>query len=54
MGLAIARLLSTRFPEKSTYLVERNGRAGEETRYVSCVQITIVSLITSIALVIPK
>ncbi|EGO01609.1 hypothetical protein SERLA73DRAFT_158862 [Serpula lacrymans var. lacrymans S7.3] len=30
-GLAIASRLSERFPNKSTYLVERHGHAGEET-----------------------
>lgn len=34
VGLAIARLLSLHYPEKSTFLVERNERAGEETRFV--------------------
>ncbi|TFK43291.1 NAD dehydrogenase [Crucibulum laeve] len=31
VGLAIAQRLSKRFPSKSTYLVERHNRAGEET-----------------------
>lgn len=31
MGLAIARHLTQRFPEKSTYLVERHNTIGEET-----------------------
>ncbi|KAJ3569350.1 hypothetical protein NP233_g5104 [Leucocoprinus birnbaumii] len=31
VGLAIAQRLSQRFPSKSTFLVERHGRAGEET-----------------------
>ncbi|PCH41244.1 FAD dependent oxidoreductase [Wolfiporia cocos MD-104 SS10] len=31
VGLAIARQLVQRFPSKSTFLVERHGRAGEET-----------------------
>ncbi|KIJ19903.1 aminobutyraldehyde dehydrogenase [Paxillus involutus ATCC 200175] len=30
-GLAVAQRLSQRFPSKSTYLVERHERAGEET-----------------------
>lgn len=34
VGLAIAQRLSERFPTKSTFLVERHGQAGEETRYV--------------------
>ena len=32
VGLAIARRLVLRHPERSTYLVERNSRVGEETR----------------------
>lgn len=32
VGLAIAAQLATRWPEKTTYVVERNERAGEETR----------------------
>jgi len=35
VGLAIAQRLSQRFPSKSTYLIERHGQAGEETRQVS-------------------
>ncbi|KAH7888036.1 pyridine nucleotide disulfide oxidoreductase-like protein [Phlebopus sp. FC_14] len=31
IGLALAQKLSQRFPSKSTYLVERHARAGEET-----------------------
>ncbi|KAH7931254.1 pyridine nucleotide disulfide oxidoreductase-like protein [Leucogyrophana mollusca] len=31
VGLAVAQRLSERFPTKSTYLVERHPRAGEET-----------------------
>ncbi|KAI6047049.1 pyridine nucleotide disulfide oxidoreductase-like protein [Pisolithus marmoratus] len=31
IGLAIAHRLVERFPNRSTYLVERHGRAGEET-----------------------
>lgn len=34
IGLAIARRLSERFPTKSTFLVERHVRAGEEIRCV--------------------
>jgi len=30
VGLAIARQLVRTFPSKSTFLVERHGRAGEE------------------------
>lgn len=33
IGLAVARALSQRFPEKTTILIERHARAGEETRY---------------------
>jgi L-2-hydroxyglutarate oxidase LhgO len=33
VGLAVARALSQRFPEKTTILIERHARAGEETRY---------------------
>ncbi|QRW19318.1 FAD-dependent oxidoreductase [Rhizoctonia solani] len=32
VGLAIAQRLAYKFPDKSTYLVERNSRVGEETR----------------------
>ncbi|CAE6425216.1 unnamed protein product [Rhizoctonia solani] len=32
VGLAIAQRLAYKFPSKSTYLVERNSRVGEETR----------------------
>jgi 2-hydroxyglutarate dehydrogenase len=32
VGLAIARELCQTFPHKSTYLVERNASAGQETR----------------------
>ena len=32
VGLAIARALALTYPDKTTYLVERNGSAGEETR----------------------
>jgi hypothetical protein len=35
VGLAIARHLSLAFPDKSTFLVERHKRVGEETRYMS-------------------
>lgn len=35
VGLAIAQRLSQKFHDKSTYLVERHGRAGEEIRYVN-------------------
>ncbi|KIJ70456.1 hypothetical protein HYDPIDRAFT_23559 [Hydnomerulius pinastri MD-312] len=31
VGLAVAQRLSQRFPSKTTYLVERHSRAGEET-----------------------
>ncbi|EJD01297.1 NAD dehydrogenase [Fomitiporia mediterranea MF3/22] len=31
VGLAVARALTLNFPNKTTYLVERNGSAGEET-----------------------
>ncbi|KAL5527527.1 hypothetical protein ACEPAG_6328 [Sanghuangporus baumii] len=31
VGLAIARALAVNYPDKTTYLVERNGSAGEET-----------------------
>ncbi|TDL29802.1 pyridine nucleotide disulfide oxidoreductase-like protein [Rickenella mellea] len=31
VGLAIARLLSIRFPDQTTYLIERHQKAGEET-----------------------
>lgn len=31
VGLAVTRALAERFPEKSTYLVERHARPGEET-----------------------
>ncbi|KAG9074272.1 hypothetical protein FS749_014185, partial [Ceratobasidium sp. UAMH 11750] len=31
VGLAIAHRLAQKFPDKSTYLVERNSRVGEET-----------------------
>ncbi|KAL5487904.1 hypothetical protein ACEPAI_6012 [Sanghuangporus weigelae] len=31
VGLAIARALALSYPDKTTYLVERNGSAGEET-----------------------
>ena len=34
VGLAVARLLTKLYPEKLTYLVERNANSGEETRYV--------------------
>lgn len=34
VGLAIARQLSMTFPEKTTYLVERNSSAGQEIRQV--------------------
>jgi len=34
VGLAVAQRLSQKFPSKSTYLLERHTRAGEETRYV--------------------
>lgn len=32
VGLAIAAQLASRWPEKTTYVVERHERAGEETR----------------------
>ncbi|KAH8118484.1 NAD dehydrogenase [Phellopilus nigrolimitatus] len=31
VGLAVARAFALRYPDKTTYLVERNGSAGEET-----------------------
>lgn len=37
VGLAIARRLSLSYPDKSTFLVERHSRAGEETRYTDTV-----------------
>ena len=33
VGLAIARELIRKFPERSTYVVERNNLFGEETRF---------------------
>ena len=35
VGLAIGQRLAQRYPRKSTYVVERHGRAGEETRQVN-------------------
>lgn len=32
VGLAVARALLQRFPDKSTILIERRTRPGEETR----------------------
>lgn len=32
VGLAVARALLQRFPDRSTVLVERHTRSGEETR----------------------
>lgn len=40
VGLAIAQQLSQRFPTKSTFLVERHLRAGEEIRYACVFEIT--------------
>lgn len=37
VGLAVARALLQRFPDKSTVLIERHTRPGEETRYLSIV-----------------
>ena len=34
VGLAVARRLAITFPRKSTFLVERNSSAGQETRWV--------------------
>ena len=33
VGLAIAQRLSQRYPTKTSFLVERHVRAGEEIRY---------------------
>ena len=32
VGLAVTQRLAQKYPDKSTYLVERNSRVGEETR----------------------
>lgn len=40
VGLAIAQRLSQQFPTKTTYLVERHARAGEEIRYAYVLDIT--------------
>ena len=34
VGLAVANALARRWPEKTTYVIERHSQAGQETRYV--------------------
>ncbi|KAH9482469.1 L-2-hydroxyglutarate dehydrogenase, mitochondrial [Psilocybe cubensis] len=47
VGLAVAQRLTQCFPYKSTYLVERHSRAGEETRYASLKAQLLIACITS-------
>lgn len=51
VGLAIAQRLSQRFPTKTTFLVERHVRAGEEIRCVCVLDIALV-LVHNVVLVL--
>lgn len=35
VGLAVANALARRWPDKTTYVVERHGQCGQETRCVA-------------------